>query len=173
MPDFSFAAGNRPTAAQWNAWVRDQVETVCTSSTRPASPVAGRRIYESDTNRTYRWSGGAWVQIDGPFPAIADPAFATGWSGSIKIKRISTDAVMVVVAAVRGSGGTNYITTGLPGNIFVTGSCISVLHRNSSGVMYADPNAVVHDYGSLFVYGASSTAGDLFNCQFVINCTSP
>jgi hypothetical protein len=63
MPDFTFTAGNRPTAAQWNAWVRDQVTTNCTSTTRPASPVNGRRIYEEDTERRLRWKAslGQWV----------------------------------------------------------------------------------------------------------------
>lgn len=63
MPDFTFAAGNRPTAAQWNAWVRDQVTTTCTDTTRPASPVVGRLIYETNTQRTLVWDGTAWIIV--------------------------------------------------------------------------------------------------------------
>lgn len=35
--------------------------TVCTSSTRPASPFTGQPIYETNTKLSYVWSGSAWV----------------------------------------------------------------------------------------------------------------
>lgn len=38
----------------------------CTSSTRPASPVDGQRIYETDTRRGYMWTGTIWLQQSGP-----------------------------------------------------------------------------------------------------------
>lgn len=40
--------------------------TVCTSSTRPGSPVVGQIIFETDTERTYIWAGsgaGGWLPI--------------------------------------------------------------------------------------------------------------
>lgn len=82
MPDFSFAAGNRPTAAQWNSWVRDQVITDCTSSTRPASPVTGRRIFESDTLREYRWNGSSWVLVK---CLGAWDAWTPGWTQGVAL----------------------------------------------------------------------------------------
>lgn len=36
---------------------------VCTSSTRPASPYEGMVIYETDTNKTFVYSGSAWVMM--------------------------------------------------------------------------------------------------------------
>ena len=39
--------------------------TVCTSTTRPASPSAGAIIFESDTSLYYGWSGTAWTSIGG------------------------------------------------------------------------------------------------------------
>lgn len=38
----------------------------CTSSTRPASPVVGMTIAESDTLRTLQWDGAAWVILSEP-----------------------------------------------------------------------------------------------------------
>jgi hypothetical protein len=35
-----------------------------TSSTRPASPVAGKAYYETDTNKVIIWSGSAWTELD-------------------------------------------------------------------------------------------------------------
>jgi len=46
--------------------------TVCTSSTRPGSPVVGQIIFETDTERLYIWVGsgaGGWLPI-GPLTAV-------------------------------------------------------------------------------------------------------
>jgi len=37
--------------------------TVCTSSTRPASPYTGQLIFETDTGKVQKWSGSAWVEL--------------------------------------------------------------------------------------------------------------
>jgi hypothetical protein len=34
-----------------------------TSSTRPASPVAGKTYFETDTNKIIIWDGSAWTEI--------------------------------------------------------------------------------------------------------------
>jgi hypothetical protein len=35
---------------------------ICTSATRPGTPVEGQFIYETDTDRVYSWNGIEWVQ---------------------------------------------------------------------------------------------------------------
>lgn len=50
------------TAAQLNnidEGVRSRF--ICTSSTRPSSPLDGQKIYETDTDLEYVWDGSAWV----------------------------------------------------------------------------------------------------------------
>ena len=37
--------------------------TICTSSTRPSSPVANQVILETDTAQVYVWDGSGWVQV--------------------------------------------------------------------------------------------------------------
>lgn len=44
----------------WNDEVRDQVISQVTSTTRPASPKVGQRIYEIDTGRYLAWGGSNW-----------------------------------------------------------------------------------------------------------------
>lgn len=61
MPLYTFVDNAVPTSSQWNANLRDQVITQCTSGTRPASPVEGQHIDESDTERLMRYNGSAWV----------------------------------------------------------------------------------------------------------------
>ncbi|MFE0151382.1 hypothetical protein ACFWY5_29845 [Nonomuraea sp. NPDC059007] len=36
--------------------------TICTSTTRPASPTQGQQILETDTQATHIWSGSAWIR---------------------------------------------------------------------------------------------------------------
>jgi hypothetical protein len=40
--------------------------TICTSSTRPASPFTGQRIHETDTKLGYMWDGSSWIIRDIP-----------------------------------------------------------------------------------------------------------
>lgn len=56
--------------------------TICTSSTRPASPIAGSMIFETDTNTLQLYSGSAWVQI-GPLTSAwtaFTPTLSGGWA---------------------------------------------------------------------------------------------
>jgi len=63
MPEFSAVPGAALPAATYNLNVRNQVITTCTAATRPATPVEGQHIYETDTDLTLVWSGSAWVQV--------------------------------------------------------------------------------------------------------------
>jgi len=38
---------------------------ICTSITRPGSPVEGMHIYETDTDKLYYWTGAAWAERTG------------------------------------------------------------------------------------------------------------
>ena len=39
--------------------------TVCTTATRPASPVTGQHIYDTDVPSTFVWNGASWAAIAG------------------------------------------------------------------------------------------------------------
>jgi hypothetical protein len=66
VPLYTFVDNAVPTSSEWNSNVRDQVVTQCTSATRPASPVEGQCIFETDTGRLLYYSGAAWVIITEP-----------------------------------------------------------------------------------------------------------
>jgi hypothetical protein len=65
MPFFTAVAANPLPAATYNANVRDQVITQCTSGTRPATPVEGQHIHETDTDLLYCYNGTGWEQVGG------------------------------------------------------------------------------------------------------------
>jgi hypothetical protein len=65
MPFFTAVAANPLPAATYNANVRDQVITQCTSGTRPATPVEGQYIHETDTELLYCYNGTGWELVGG------------------------------------------------------------------------------------------------------------
>lgn len=38
--------------------------TICTSTTRPSTPLVGRMIYETDTKKFYGFNGISWDVVD-------------------------------------------------------------------------------------------------------------
>jgi hypothetical protein len=57
----TFTAGSVLTAAEVNDYLMKQAVIVCTSGTRPGSPVDGMTIYETDTDRLLVWNGTNWT----------------------------------------------------------------------------------------------------------------
>lgn len=86
---------------------------VCTSTTRPASPYEGMFIYETDTDRTYRYTGSAW-QLPHNIP--------WGWLGKTEQTTLTSGV---------GTGGTDFcsltVTVGTSRRIQLVG------HANLSG----------------------------------------
>lgn len=50
-------------ASGGNAWQPVGNIIVCTSTTRPATPFEGQRIYETDTNRELLYDGSGWDRL--------------------------------------------------------------------------------------------------------------
>jgi hypothetical protein len=80
MAEFAFVDGGIPTAANWNANVRDQLTIICTSSTRPGSPTTGRRIYETDTGLEYVYTGAAWTLCGDNSTYSAWTSYTPSWT---------------------------------------------------------------------------------------------
>lgn len=56
----TFVAGATLTAAEVNDYLMKQAVIVATSGTRPASPVEGMTIYETDTDKLLTYDGATW-----------------------------------------------------------------------------------------------------------------
>ena len=51
------------TSSDVNTYLAKQSVIVCTSGTRPSSPVEGMLIYETDTDWYVSWNGSAWIML--------------------------------------------------------------------------------------------------------------
>lgn len=83
----------------------------CTSSTRPTSPVPGQPIYETDTNRFYRWNPGLgiWQYTGGAAPTVSVPTLTSGWTNGVASGYAET------VSCWQGVDGTVYVAALLNG----------------------------------------------------------
>lgn len=112
-----------------SGWVAEG-RIVCLSTTRPTAGIyAGLAIYETDTGRTYTYSGTAWVYSGGAAPALTNVTWAnvavfTDWDttnfGRVKYGvdasgRVVIQGLMKVAAASQPAFGTTLFTlpTGL------------------------------------------------------------
>ncbi|MEU4589990.1 hypothetical protein [Micromonospora aurantiaca (nom. illeg.)] len=59
----TFSAGDVLTASDVNTYLMKQVVIVCTSGTRPSSPVEGMTIYETDTDVLRVHNGSNWITV--------------------------------------------------------------------------------------------------------------
>jgi len=61
----TFTDGVALPASDLNTYLMKQAVIVCTSGTRPSSPIEGMVIFETDTDRVYAYSGTAWIYLCG------------------------------------------------------------------------------------------------------------
>ena len=87
-------------ATQWPAVTTGTI--ICTSTTRPASPFEGQRIYETDTNREFIWDGANW--------------YSPGLQASVS----STTATQSVTATTTDITGLSVTWTAVPSRVYKT-----------------------------------------------------
>jgi hypothetical protein len=125
---------------------------VCTSSTRPASPFEGQYIYETDTNRTLVYDGGAWVMtVDADSP----PGMVL-----IKTQTVGTAVSSVEVTNAFSADFDNYVIhyNGIDGS---TGSALKVtLGSTVTGYYYILSYGIIGGSSAAGLQGANATGWD-------------
>jgi hypothetical protein len=82
---------------------------VCTSSTRPGSPVDGQHIYETDTDKTLSWDGTSWNPVSGAASyqagEPANPSVGSLWVDSDETaSQLNTNDFLLKADASAASG---------------------------------------------------------------------
>jgi len=108
MPFKTFVAGPLPSA-EVNDYLMKQSVIVCTSGTRPASPVNGMTIYETDTGRYITWNGSAWSRVIGG----TNWRYAAYSTATLAIPSGTWTTVGGYSTAFTGMAGTESGTTGI------------------------------------------------------------
>lgn len=119
----TFGSGEVLTSSDVNTYLMKQVNIVCTSATRPASPVEGMVVYETDTDRIYVYDGSAW-QINNWFTSSGRVGcrIVRGANQSINNSSVTTVAWDTESLDSDGfvSGSTIQIPSGFGGTYSIT-----------------------------------------------------
>lgn len=121
MPLQTWVTNQVLTSADMNVVGRQSIAVV-TSVTRPASPVEGQTIYETDTDKFVCWDGAAWQEVlqAGAWttftPTISQVSARTTSTNSFAYARVGGKCVEFSGAITITNAGTagNKITMSLP-----------------------------------------------------------
>lgn len=154
----TFAVGEVLTAADLMTYLMKQVVIVCTSSTRPASPVEGMVIYETNTDLFRVHNGTTWSSV--PRLDVANTFATTVTATAAGDNSVSFADNDNHGWESNGSGGWRFANRwGTPGSIFtfVGGDDTVELARFSDDGIYT-PFGIEAD-GALDVAGTATIGG--------------
>lgn len=122
MPFKTWVTNEVLTSTDVNTYLGNQTIAQVTSVTRPASPVEGQMIYETDTDRFVAYDGAAWQEVlqVGAWttftPTITQVSARTTSTNSYAYARVGGKCVEFSGAITITQAGTagNKITIGLP-----------------------------------------------------------
>jgi hypothetical protein len=102
---------------------------VCTSSTRPGSPVDGQHIYETDTDKTLSWDGTAWNPVSGAASyqagEPANPSVGSLWVDSDETaSQLNTNDFLLKADA---SASTGYVSKVGGDTVVASGAAVKPL----------------------------------------------
>lgn len=153
----------------------DRKGSTCTSSTRPASPVTGQLIFETDTSRVRIWNGSLWQLVSGNQSVSASSTgvvVAGGASPTLTFATENYDTDNFFTAG--GStftipeAGTYSVTlrlTNTAGNNFIAGFGSNASMAPPSGTYYFPPSSHVASFiGETYVIPFA--AGNTFTVTF-------
>jgi len=98
MGNSTFSVANTYTKAEVDSKLLNY--QICTSSTKPASPIEGQMIYETDTNIVRIWDSAKWVAFHRPgeiieaVSSICDGSTVNVTSGSYTVENVTTQLGM-------------------------------------------------------------------------------
>ena len=102
---------------------------VCTSTTRPGSPVDGQHIYETDTDKTLSWDGTSWNPVSGAAAyqasAPANPSVGSLWVDSDETaSQLNTNDFLLKADA---SASTGYVSKVGGDTVVASGAAVKPL----------------------------------------------
>ncbi len=170
MPFKTFVAGPL-SSADVNDYLAEQAVITCTSGTRPASPVEGMTIYETDTDCYVTYNGAAWVHDLGGTWRTYTPNFSgmVLGNGTTQAKYSVIGKTVNVTLAVFAGSTTTYsgtIAISLPRN---TASWYGTSTAMGTGAVHNGTGATrrltiaVWNNNSSFVQQLETTSGFVTN----------
>lgn len=150
----TWTAGEVLTASDVNTYLGKQGVIVCTSGTRPGSPVEGMTIFETDTDRHQFYNGTGWQGIK---PGAASATVATSQTtastsyadlatvGPAATIITGTSALVILTAQISSSiVDSGYMGFAVSGATTVSPGDAQALHSTSSVANHADQQSALY-----------------------------
>jgi hypothetical protein len=143
MPFKTFTPGVL-TASDVNTFLMQQAVITCTSTTRPASPVEGMTIYETNNDLYRTWDGTAWQPLVSPTEVYAATTNITIGDGTLVARYARLGSFYIYQfrfewGSTTSFGAEPFFRISAPTTIgsFTDGSGISYMIDSSAAVTYA------------------------------------
>lgn len=147
-------------ASDLNTYLMKQAVIVCTSGTRPGSPVEGMTIRETDTGLRYAYDGSAW-QLDGVQSVYQ--AWSSGGSITLTLPTITNGQRIRIYGRVT-SGGTGVLLLRFNGESTAGNYAAQVVEGATTTSTIAFDPVAAGNQGISLVYAASGQAA-VFDVQ--------
>ncbi|MGE3487455.1 MAG: hypothetical protein AB7L09_22265 [Nitrospira sp.] len=133
---------------------------ICTSATRPSTPISGQIIFETDTRRYYHWSGSVWTLFPfGITVCTSGTRPATPFQDQA-IYETDTGAILV-----RNSGA--WVTV-VPGTIFQPGLVAGNSYDASNSTLTTMANNTTEQLSGMSIPSATYKVGYLYRVTAMI-----
>lgn len=128
-----------------------------TSSTRPASPAAGKAYFETDTNKIIVWDGSAWTEI------VSDNAPPASFNNTYSLDFDGTDSLVTIPQGTFDLGSDDWTLSMWvrPTNISATSETLMLIEGNSGTT----------ERLGFFITSGSWTVSDWYNKNITYSTT--
>jgi hypothetical protein len=146
---------------------------VCTSSTRPGSPVDGQHIYETDTDKTLSWDGTSWNPVSGAASyqpgEPANPSVGSLWVDSDETaSQLNTNDFLLKADASAASG---YVSKVGGDTVVASGAAVKPLILKGASAQTANLQEWQDSTGAV-VASVSPTGNIVGSGMTLVNSTS-
>jgi len=141
-------------ATQWPAVTTGTI--ICTSTTRPASPFEGQRIYETDTNKEWVYDGAAWYT---PGAYVVDVAATSTFTIASGAGAGLVDITGVTQSASLVSGRRYSASLHVPQVAGTTGDRFSVKIVAGGSIIQASYGGIVSNGVPVCLWGTFTGSG--------------
>ena len=165
-----------------NTYLMQQVIIVCTSGTRPASPVNGMHIYETDTGKLQKWNGSAWKPVASGRSTYTPVLTATTTNPTLGTGAVQngyyfyqSESIVAVFYIRFGTSGNTFGAGNYQVSIPVTAATPfgSTIHPAVGSVQLGDSSSGVVSAGDCYVDPSSGNVVGLIGSSGTVSPTAP
>ena len=178
-----WATNELATSSDLNTYLAKQVVIVCTSGTRPSSPVTGMHIYETDTHKMQKWDFGAWKPVSSSRSSTITPTLtSTGTAPTLGTGSTATgvytyfpDSIAYTFFFKFGTSGVAAGTGNYQVSVPVTGATPfgSTLHPAVGTVQLADFSTGAFASGSCYLDASAGSFLGMITSSGVVGQAVP